>query len=208
MERWAGGDTPAVHLCMEGEGVEGVEYEYSYRLDGMPWSAWTQDSHVVIQDEALLLQAKHEVEARARVVGERNSVDPTPAYQEIIVDLLAPQVVLQPDVGGTRVIARDVVSPYDLEMRWRMPGLEWSAWERLESEDPLLPSEEVEVEVRDEVENVGSASNALIRGRPNPAAADGACACALPGQDDNRPLAGLILLGLVVGLRTRREVNS
>ena len=204
IESWAS-ERNRLHLHMDAEGPEGVEYEYSARLDGMSWTPWQTDPHVVLDHEALLLQAKHTAEVRARVVGERESVDPTPAVHELIVDLEAPTIVLQEAETGTKLLARDVVSPDALRYRWRDLSIEGSAfseWMTLGDEDPVLPSRQVEVEVMDEVDNVGSATNALIRGRPNPAA-EGACACALPGQEDHRPVAGILLLGLFVALRRR-----
>ena len=204
IETWAS-ERNRLHLHMDAEGPEGVEYEYSARLDGMNWSPWQTDPHVVLDHEALLLQAKHIAEVRARVVGERNSVDLTPVVHELIVDLEAPTIVLQEAETGTKLMARDVVSPDALRYRWRdlsLDGSEFSAWMTLGDEDPVLPSRQVEVEVMDEVDNVGSATNALIRGRPNPAA-EGACACALPGQEDHRPVAAILLLGMFVAVRRR-----
>ena len=206
LENWGNGEIPKVDLFFEATGPEAVEFEYSYRLDDMQWSQWTTEEHVVFESRTLLFQAVHTIEARARVVGERDTVDLTPAQAEVVIDVLAPAVELQRVLGGTLVTARDVISD-DLRVRFRAPGDEWSDWAVLQDEH-VIGADEVDVEVRDPSGNVGSASNALIRGRPNPAA-DGGCACSIPGQDDDRPLGGLALIGLLVlGLRRRKEAGN
>lgn len=203
LANWGNGEIPKVDLFFEADGPEGVEFEYSYRLDNMQWQPWTTEEHVVFESRTLLFQAVHTIEARARVVGERDTVDLTPASAEVVIDVLAPAVELESVLGGTLVTARDVISD-DLRVRFREPGDEWSDWAVLE-EDHVIGSDGVDVEVRDASGNVGSASNALIRGRPNPSA-DGGCACAVPGQSDNRPLGGLALIGLMmIFLRPRRS---
>lgn len=202
LANWGNGEIPKIDLFFEADGPEAVEFEYSYRLDNMQWSQWTTDEHVVFESRTLLFQAVHTIEARARVVGERDTVDLTPASAEVVIDILAPAVKLENVLSGTLVTGRDVISD-DLEVRFREPGGEWSDWAQLQDEH-VIGSDEVDVEVRDPSGNVGSASNALIRGRPNPAA-DGGCACSIPGQRDDRPLGGLALLGLLGFFLRRRQ---
>ncbi|HJK89834.1 MAG TPA: MYXO-CTERM sorting domain-containing protein [Polyangiaceae bacterium LLY-WYZ-15_(1-7)] len=203
-DTWRQGEMPYAHLWFDGGGPAGVELEYSWRIDGKPWSRWTTERHVVIEDPALLFQARHELEARARVVGEPESVDLTPARAEILVDLIEPEIWLERGATGVRVQAWDIVSD-QLEMRWRMPGDEaWSEWQ-LVTDEMVIDALEAEVEVRDEAGNVGSASSALIRGRANPNA-DAGCACAVPGEKSNAPFSALALLGaLGLVLRRRRK---
>lgn len=212
LANWGNGEIPKIDLFFEATGPEAVEFEYSYRLDNMQWSQWTTEEHVVFESRTLLFQAVHTIEARARVVGERDTVDLTPAQAEVVIDILAPAVELESVLGGTLVTARDVISD-DLRVRFREPGDEWSDWAVLQDEH-VIGSDGVDVEVRDPSGNVGSATNALIRGRPNPAA-DGGCACSIPGQRDDRPIGGIALLGLLAFFlrrpqrrRVRKEAGS
>jgi hypothetical protein len=193
-------------------GAEGPlgEYEYSYRIDGALWSSWTRERRIQIDDPALLLQAHHTLEARARIVGEPSSVDRTPATAELLIDVLPPELVLEErdDAIGVHVVAEDIVTAgEDLEMRVRIDAGEWSAWGPIADID--ADPELVEVEVRDEAGNVGRSEAPLIRGIPNPAGA-GACDCrAAPGAGGSRHapvglFTSLLLLGAVWSRRGRK----
>ncbi|MFW6197450.1 MAG: MYXO-CTERM sorting domain-containing protein, partial [Myxococcota bacterium] len=208
LETWNQGEPTTIRARAEAFGT-GVDYEYSYRLDGMEWSAWTDDPELVITDDVLQLQARHTLEVRSRVAGLPRTVDPTPASEPILVDVQAPQVQTEQTDEGVRVVAADVVTPRDqLEYRHRRDGSEWSEWAAY-GDGPVLDAEseaDVEVEVRDEARNVGSNRQALIRGLPDPSGG-GACDCAVPGSGSgSTPLAGLgILLALGAVLRRRRR---
>lgn len=200
------GEMPRVTLQVEALDVPlDTEVEYSVRVDGMPWSRWTTDTEIVLDDEtALLFQAKHTIEARARIAGEPNSVDDSPAFQELIVDILAPELELESAAdGGTTVVAWDVVTKNeDLLVRYRaIGGTEWSEWTR-QGDLGTLPVGEIEVEVKDEAGNVGSTSSALIRGRPNPAG--GGCDCAVEGEGSSKaPFSALLMLAVFFVWRRR-----
>ncbi|MBN8613337.1 MAG: hypothetical protein J0L92_22275 [Deltaproteobacteria bacterium] len=204
----------SVWLHFGSEGPAGVEYEYSYRIDGALWSAWTRDRRVQIDDAALLLQAHHTIEARSRVVGEPNTVDRSPAMTELLIDILAPDITLEErdDAEGVHVIAEDIVSDVtNLEMRWRLDDGEWSSWGPIVDLD--VDPDHVAVEVRDEAGNVGRSQAPLIRGIPNPAGA-GACDCrAAAGSQQTGSgaplglLTSLLVLGAVLtrrGSKARR----
>ncbi len=210
---WGQGEPNRVWLHFGAEGPQVVQYEYSYRVDGGPWSRWTTEPRVQIEDELLLFQARHEIEARARILGEPASVDPTPALVEVVVDILAPRVAVERHDDGIVVAAHDIVTPDEaLEYRYQIDG-EWTAW----TTEPTLAlpttAAPVLVEVRDESGNVGRAESALIRGIANPAAGNG-CGCRAAGQDEGTlPLGPLGLLGLLgvfglVGLRRRRAARG
>jgi MYXO-CTERM domain-containing protein len=203
---WNEGEGNSVWLHFDADGPSGVEYEYSYRIDGGPWSAWTRDSRIRVQDEVLLLQARHEVEARARVAGEPASVDETPARASLLIDILAPTVRVERTADGVVVTASDVITAAEqLEVRYRIGGT-WTDWGRTFRLDLPYDGDDVAVEVRDEAGNVGSARAALIRGLPNPNAGDG-CGCSAPGTGSSGlPLGLLGLLGAagVVVARRRR----
>lgn len=211
LETWGEGELPYVHLFLDGAGGPGgAEYEYSYRIDGMQWSEWTRERHVILQDRVLLFQARHEIEARARVAGEPGSEDPTPARAELLVDVLAPEVRLERTERGLVLTAEDLLSETSA-MRYRFwtSGHEPGAWRPLE-DDTVLPvpvdGTQVHAEVEDEAGNVGFTQSAIIRGRPNPGG--GGCACHAPGSPDRGP-SGALLFGLLLGagllLRRRRS---
>lgn len=205
IESWKEGALPQLELHIDVEGPEAVEFEYSWRIDDKMWSPWTREPDMVVEDEVLLFQARHVVEARARVVGERDSVDVTPAFAEVLVDILEPQVILTSTPDGTEVRALDVLTDAELlHMRYRAPGDEWSDWHLMGAPTATLDLVEAEVEVRDEAGNIGRSTNAIIRGIPNPAGGD--CACTVPGGTDTDPssLGWLALVGLAMGVRRRR----
>ncbi|MEZ4247973.1 MAG: MYXO-CTERM sorting domain-containing protein [Polyangiales bacterium] len=204
LEHWGEGALPRLHLDLSAEGPADAELEYSVRLDGMAWSAWTRDPHVVIENAALRFQARHVVEARARVVGERDSADLTPDVAQVLVDIVAPELELVAESEGTRIAAWDLLAEH-MDYRWRLVGdSEWSAWERLEEQTLLPVLGDVEVEVRDEAENVASASTALIRGVGNPNSEGGCGSCAVDsptGGAKGTFVAFLAALGLMVRRR-------
>ncbi len=208
LETYGEGEIPWVRLELDADGPSGVDYEYSWRIDGMQWSRWSSDPFPIVQHRAFLLQARHEVEVRARIAGTPGTQDPSPARVEVLIDALAPEVEAARQDDGVRIRAWDVISPADaLDYRYRKSGGEWSAWAAL-GESAFVPvgfdDTEVDVEVRDEAENVGAARAPLIRGLPN-AAADEGCGCSVPGQDDASPLAALGLLAVFGVLFGRRR---
>lgn len=207
-------NTVWVHFASQGaEASEQVEYQY--RVDQGPWSTWTTEPAVQIDDDVLLLQARHQIEARSRVVGASRTVDGTPAMAELLVDVLAPTVSLERSANGMVALGDDIVSEGNLTYRFRVDGEEWSEWstrDEVALGAAALAAEHllVEVEVRDEAGNVGRAQQALIRGLPNPAASSG-CGCRVGGADaGTSPLAGLlsmVVVGLFVSRRRARAAS-
>ncbi len=206
LDHWGEGALPRLYLDLSATGPAGAALEYSVRLDGMAWSAWTADPQVVIEHPTLRFQARHVVEARARVVGERDSVDLSPALTEVLVDITAPELELVSESDGVRVAAWDLLAE-QLDYRWRLVGdSTWSEWERLSDRTILPVFGDVEVEVRDESENVASASNALIRGVPNPNAEGGGCgSCAVDGTTSGAKGTFLAFLAALGAMRMRRR---
>jgi len=217
VDHFGEGDLPSVRLNMNATGPAGVDYEYSYRIDGMQWSPWTRDRSVVVESSALLLQARHEIEARSRVVGERLTVDLTPAHAELLIDLLAPEVSVEQEGNTARVIATDVITSRSaLFYRFRTGGGAWSEW----THNPIYTMVDggatgLDVEVKDEAGNVGASRQALIRGLPNPAGG-GACNCraaGAPSGGDFAIFAAAVLFLLGAGRRrflpaARRALRS
>ena len=186
--------------------------EYQYRVDGGPWSAWTRDARIQISDDVLLLQARHDIEARSRVVGEERSVDATPAHAELIIDTLPPEVSIDRSPNGMLATADDIISQGDLHYRFRIDGGEWTEWstrDEVPLDAAMLARARVlvQVEARDEAGNVGRAQQALIRGLPDPSRAGGGCGCRAVGSDESHGglgLLGLAVLGLLVSRRRSR----
>ncbi len=189
--------------------------EYQYRLNQGYWRPWQQNSRLKVQDPSLRLQGRHQVEVRSRVVGEPTTVDRTPPVIEVLVDKSAPEVALkETDAGRVTISVYDVVSPASaLEVRWQLDDGAFSAWtvaEGLEFIEVGQDARRLTVEVRDEEGNIGSQSQGLIRGRPDPTfASEGACDCSVPGATGaGRAPVGLVALGgilLFAGLRRRRR---
>ena len=200
---WNEGEGNHVWLHFGAEGPLAVQFEYSYRIDGGPWSAWTTEPRVRVEDDVLLLQARHEIEGRARVAGEHASTDESPARAELLIDILPPTVHVARTAGGVNVRANDIITASDmLEVRYQVDG-EWTDWGHVFTLDVPHDDADVVVEVRDEAGNVGRSQSALIRGLPN-ANVEG-CGCSAPGSSGGgTPLAlvGLLgLFGLVVARR-------
>lgn len=212
VEHW--GETPNtvwLHFASEGADVSDM-VEYQYRVDGGPWSRWTRDQRIQIDDDVLLLQARHQIEARSRIVGAERTVDGTPATSTLLVDTLAPTVALERSANGMVATGDDIISEGDLEYRFKVGSAAWTDWstrdeialtEDLLAQDHLL----INVEARDEAGNIGRAQEALIRGLPNPAAAGG-CGCRATGGDQGHEALGFTLSFLLLGLFVSRRRSA
>jgi MYXO-CTERM domain-containing protein len=209
LESYGVGERPSVEIEMGADGPEGVEFEYQHRVDDQPWSAWSRSPYAVVTHDALLLQGRHSLEARARVVGATQGTDLTPARVEFLIDVLSPGLETVATSEGTLLRAADAVSYADaLEFRFREPGDDaWSEWATLGTPERLVEEAlgHFEFQVRDEAGNVGSNTEAL-RGLPPPSDGGGCGDCATRGDPDaGRPLYGLLMLmALVVLLRRPR----
>ena len=62
------------------------EFEFSYRLNGGPWSPYFKNKTLEIQRPALWLKGVHEVEVKGRIQGRPESADPSPAFVEIEIN--------------------------------------------------------------------------------------------------------------------------
>lgn len=204
IEHFAQGEVPGVRLFMDASGPQGVEYEYSHRLDGEGWSAWTRDRNVDLVSRNFFWQARHIVEARARVVGSAASVDTTPARVELIVDILAPEVRADVLRGQVRVDAHDIITPTTaMRYRFRVNRGTWTPWGASPTFTPDA-SGPIEVEAMDEAGNVAGARAELIRGIADPNATGG-CSCDVPGStgsgSSNAGWGALVLLALAFVVR-------
>ncbi len=203
------GERPSIEIAINAAGPDGVEYEYQHRVDGQIWSEWTRSPYAVISHDSFLLQGRHSVDARARVVGGTGSTDLTPARAEFLIDVLSPRVETVTTQDGTVLRAADAVSYAEaLEFRYRELGAtEWSSWSTLGTPERLVTDADgqFEFEVRDEAGNVGSNTESL-RGLPPPSDGGGCGDCSTGENDASRPLYGLLsLLALGLMLRRKRE---
>jgi MYXO-CTERM domain-containing protein len=203
------GERPSIEIAINAAGPDGVEYEYQHRVDGQIWSEWTRSPYAVISHDSFLLQGRHSVDARARVVGGTGSTDLTPARAEFLIDVLSPRVETVTTQDGTVLRAADAVSYAEaLEFRYRELGAtEWSSWSTLGTPERLVADAagQFEFEVRDEAGNVGSNTESL-RGLPPPSDGGGCGDCSTGENDASRPLYGLLsLLALGLMLRRKRE---
>jgi MYXO-CTERM domain-containing protein len=202
------GEIPTVEIAMSADGPAGVEYEYQYRVDRGFWSDWGRSPYAIISELSFVLEGRHSVEARARVVGSTASADLTPARAEFLIDNLSPRVQTVMTDAGTILRADDIVSgPDALMYRHRADVTDaWSDWRAVGTSEQLLS--EVRgphfFEVRDEAGNVGHNAEAL-RGLPPPSDEAGCGDCAAGGETPSRPLWGLLLLVAMCALLRRRQ---
>lgn len=88
--RWRGARPPAVTLDLGGSAED---LEYSHRVDGGAWSAWSRNARPTLSPGVFWLPGAHRIEARARRVGQPATIDPTPASTEVVL-------------GGSAVVRR------------------------------------------------------------------------------------------------------
>lgn len=192
--------------------------EYSWRIDGGLWHGWSTERFLKIDDALLSLQMQHRVEVRSRVAGVPASEDRTPAVVDVVIDATAPfmAVAASDDQATVTVDAWDTVSaPEATLVRWSIDGAPATEWAPATAPFVIDVStaSEITVSARDEEGNVASASQALVRGRPDKSLADGTgCACSVPGSHDRAPswLGALALaaLGGIFGLRRGRKAGT
>ena len=116
-----------------------AELEYSHRLDGGAWSAY---STVTSAPLAGLTAGPHQFEARVRDCAGNEDV--TPASRSFTVDLIAPetQLLAGPAQGDTLLVAQadfrwsgsdDRMAPGQLAYSYRLDGGAWSACDTVTS---------------------------------------------------------------------------
>jgi hypothetical protein len=217
---------PTLHVTFGAENADGSKptspVEYSWQIDQGTFSAWSTADDVVIRDPMLWMQAKHTLQVTSRLAGVIASQDMTPVSLPFTIDVLPPMVTVQQQDLGWSISAWDVVSPSSaLVARTRGTDKngkvgEWTDWQPLANVTTVPASyADIDVQVRDEEENVGSVSSALIRGNPDPTlppsggCSSGACAIASQRSGSGWPafvlgLASLSLLTLRRRGRGRR----
>jgi MYXO-CTERM domain-containing protein len=181
--------------------------EFSWQLDEGARSAWTRERDLVVKNDYLLFQGKHQLKVYARVVGQPDSEDTTPAIVPYVIDTLPPFVRVTRTGASAKVEAWDVVSS-DAALAGRFRAIAkdgtlspWSEWKPLADlrELPTEGAMTIDVEVKDEEGNVGRVSQPLIRGRADDSLSSGGsgCNCSSPGA---RPVSALFALPALAGL--------
>ncbi len=204
---------PKVVIAAEALGLSSkLKPEFAWRVDGGLWSTWRDGPTLEVEHPALLAQGLHTVEVRSRIAGEPGSADPNPASVHVLVDWQAPRVALKAQRATDRLVLEvsDAVSSAD-----RMTYAYKLGQDRISDFGPAreLTLTEVEraggieVQVKDQAGNVGSASwhPATQQLAPEPGdgitAPRGGAGCSASGGG----LGGLLaLLAVPAALRRRR----
>lgn len=104
--------------------------EYQVRVDGGLWRVATAphpDGTLYVADPKLKMPGRHAIEVRGRFAGDYETLDPTPAVVEALVDPVPPR--LAAEIGDTAVLARidDFLTEDSstLQLFARTDGIEW-----------------------------------------------------------------------------------
>jgi hypothetical protein len=201
----------------------GRAMEWQYKLNTGLWRPFSSQRYVDISHDEMRIEGKHKLYVRSRIVGQPYSLDREPAVAELLIDSHAPELRIRNKSEGIEIQAEDVISgKAGTQVRVRFGHHEngklhhgtWSEWMPADNLALLDPKDAstIEVEARDEAENIATVSQALIRGRDNAAGCECAMVGGLPaGTGGLPPAAGwlsLSLLGLGFWSRRRRSGNS
>lgn len=192
--------------------------EYSWWIDQGTRSPWSTDKRVTIKDDQLFLQGKHVLRVAARVAGEAETEDASPAEVPFTIDAVAPFVNVEKDGAYAKVEAWDIVSSKEsLLARWRLDSAPFGEWRPVADVARLEVGKAgaLEIEVKDEEGNVRSVTQELIRGKADStlASAGSGCGCSTPGSAKTTDKGGLAALALgvvglaAVALRRRRSAG-
>ncbi|MEM9490012.1 MAG: hypothetical protein AAGC55_12770, partial [Myxococcota bacterium] len=210
-----GGQVPEIVIDVDRFDQLGRELEYTWTIDGGMWRPFTQAAPLVIRDDALLWQGRHEIAVRARVVGDYRTLDADTVRIPVVIDSAPPRIDSERtrvSAGELVVAARDLVSA-DAAIEFAVgrpgtsaPGTAWRAGSVAMGELSGLADagNNVVVYARDELGNTSAETidlDALGAG-------DEAGGCSVGGADSTGPagpiaLAGLVLLVLGLGRRNR-----
>lgn len=209
-EAWRSGEPVTAVLALGGEGLAAEALEHQVRVDGGLWSPFFRGGELPLTAAALRVPGPHRIEARARVVGDYRSLDPSPAVVDVVVDPEPPRldVAWRSDGTGLQVRAMDRVSRDRLQYSLRIDG---EAYEVVPEAEvvrwpvALPPTASIEIEVTDEQ---GLRTAQLVREGSEvrvPVAAEGegeasGCRCA-----ETRGVPGWLGLGLLAPLFARRR---
>lgn len=205
-------NAPIVTLKASAENAGGEPVEHQVRIDDGFWKPWTQDSTIRLQSDALRVEGRHTIEVRSRIVGQAYTLDETPEAFDILIDATAPEATISTltEAGDVNLDVRDLVSKEATQVRYRFDDGAFSSWVAaadLPSIHVPEDAENVEVEMKDESGNVGTAQQAIIRGLPGEG---GGCGCVVVGSEPSTPrwplaLLGMALFGSLAARRRRKQ---
>jgi hypothetical protein len=209
---------PELDLAVDSPLDDGTRaVEYTWWIDRGTHAAWKTGKSLVIKDDQLLLQGKHVLHVAARVVGQPESEDATPAEVPFTIDALAPFVTVAKDGKAAKITAWDLVSDKTALLgRYRVGDgamTDWMPIAQMATVD-VGSAATMDVEVKDEEGNVRQVHQDLIRGRADPTltATGSGCGCSTPGRtpadDKNGALAIALVLGGLAYVVIRRRTNG
>jgi len=169
----SGPQTPVARFELDSSISSNLNLEYQYRIDGGLWSAFFQAQNIEIRRPEFLSQGVHQVDFRARVIGDYRSLDPHGVSFEIVIDTEAPILTTRRTEQGHQVNAFDVVSGDQVRFELAVDG----DWSELESQTAGMavidgridPFARIEVAAIDEYGH--RAKKVLQVGGPRPTAA-------------------------------------
>lgn len=179
--------------------------EYRWNIDHGTTSEWTANKKLVIRDDQLLVQGRHVLYVSARLAGEADTEDATPAEVPFVIDATAPFVRVSREGGSAKISAWDLVSANDkLVGRVRFDDGTFGDFRPLADIARVETghADIMEIEVKDEEGNVASVRQEL-RGKSDPtiAAAGSGCSCDAPGAGSKNAggLAAVALALVAIG---------
>jgi hypothetical protein len=227
-ESWAAGlkdrtQAPAARIAVGARDASGAlaagQFEWQYRINEGLWSPFQDATTLEIADAALLWQARHTVEVRARRVDERGapigaSLSKQPAAVSFLIDTRAPRLRVESDGS---LAAQDGVSA-TAELRWafQLADGTFTSWTLgTDATASRAPAGAVAAHVADEAGNVSSiaittggapqAPETEMPGAseaPVPARAGGGCSTG--GSDGAGGLLALLLVGAALAFGRHR----
>ncbi len=191
--------------------------EYSYRVDGGFWHAYSVEREPVIEDLAFLLQGRHDIEVRARSFGRWETEDSAPPKVSVLIDSVPPALTPkldEKDPTRLRFNGLDWVTPATA-LRYAQvdpqgkPGT-FTSEDSMTLEAALAlthgGTQPLVLVAQDEAGNVGRVSVDLAPylGKKELSPASG-CGCELGARTPTEaPLGALALIFLALGLGVRR----
>jgi len=82
--RWTDKQAPKVLLDF-GAGAGETNLEWSYRINGGTWSAWSQNAHPTLSSNVFWLTGTHKIEVLAREVGKPETIAVAPEVVEVVI---------------------------------------------------------------------------------------------------------------------------
>jgi MYXO-CTERM domain-containing protein len=194
---------PTAHIAVAAAGPGPFEFDWS--LDGGPWSPFTAGDELVVRDPVLWLQGRHNVDVRARVVGQPATLGAATSLP-LIIDSIAPTGRL--DVAGGELVVNDagdnVSPPSALQLRFAVTNGAFGEWAT--TTRATLPAgvsaDQLHVQLRDEAGNTTDLTQA------SGSAGQAGGGCSVGGHGSDGSLVALLLVGLALVVRRRRGAIS